>query len=792
MRKNEKRKLLVGAIVSLCFASAIGFTALSTESVQASDEVTKKTIEQVPFTMIEGAGVRLETDGNGLRFGATTNASDYAALMANVGEGEGYAYKDIKFGMLIAPAYYEEYYTLDEEHVFSADAKYDWAVDGKYTGKDGKEGSKVRIVNLQAREMNVNTTKNLATYYGSVVDLKDGDEEDGNVNNVALEFKGVGYIQYTLQNGDVDYLFLENNDNTRSMAYVAQQAIADETSEDRLTPTQKQKVDEIYVQKVQDVASAYTVNYYLQNPDGTYTVKETVNETLTVNAEVTLQNKYYQDYHLAKGGATTFKVLANDKTVIDFYYDRGAVWNTVANVTDFTTQTASHVDSAGTGETNSLYNVSKETVDGKGEFIKWTLKENKNNATGWRYGFNVLPAYDKAYYELYQGKNYQLVFDFMYDADDAYTGTKTAYYNNKKDIPCLDSIKTDTWYTAMQPLDTLIANWDSLHIVGYIASGRPVVELASLITLKTKNTNVAFNMYIGNFRIVPPAVTPVEDTTVNLVDVVSSDLVKENKLTLTDLISDENKTALQSNLEHKDCLTYTLTDSTGAVTAVEDGVVDVSKITLRYYTFTLKYNGTVIYTGYVDLYNSTEGVVWNTLDLVNTASEWRSYQGSAGSGEDNKYYSFSVGTVEGKTGNYARWTDNSGSGGYYNQGFALLPIHSLSYYKLFDGQGYTVSFSASYILTDEYTGEGDFKKYCNWNNDPTERTWISGIWYDVSYSLDNLIANYASLTQAKGTGGYRDIVNASIFAIMSDVLNGDDYRGLKFNVYMSEMTIAKA
>ena len=788
MRRIQKSKLLVGAIVSMCFATAVGVTSLTAVADQASEEVTKKTIEQVSFTMIEGAGVRLETDGNGLRFGASTTASDYTALMANVGDGADYAYKDIKFGMLIAPAYYEEHYELNEKYVFSADAKYDWAIDGEYKGTNGENGSKVRIANLQAREMFVDETKGTATYYGSIVDLNDGDGEE--VNNLALQFKGIGYVQYTLQDeaSTVKYKFLDGNDNVRSMAYVAQQAIADETSADRLTPAQKQTVNSIYVSKVTQTASSYTANYYLQNADGSYTLEKTVNEEKTIDAEVTLQNVYYADYHLAKGPNTTFKVLANDKSVLNFYYDRGAVWNTVANITDFATQTASHVDAAGTGNTNTQYNVSKETIAGKGEFIKWAIKDGKSNAS-YRHGFNVLPAYEKAYYELYQGKNYQLVFDFMYDAKvDDFTGTKYSYFNNKKDIIGIKGITTDTWYTAIQPLDTLIANWDALHIVGTVAGG-PVVEVASLITLKTQETSTSFDIYIGNFRLVPPAVTAVEDTTVNLVDISSNNLVQNDKLNLMDLVSNENKTILQDNFGYLDFWTYTLTDSAGAITTAENGIVDISKITLRYYTFTIAYNNIVIYTGYVDLYDATQGVVWNTLDLLNTKSDWKTHQGATHNAETNQYYTFSVENIE-KT-KYAKWTANGHNKWSFSntQGFALLPLHSLDYYKLFEGQGYKVSFEVNYYLQDT-TSALTYSKYIK-GNDGAAYTLACGAenWKKISFNLDSLITRYDYITKTSTSDGY----SSALFTFQG-YASGSSAEANKalINVYMSEMTIAKA
>lgn len=362
MKKEWKKKVLVGAMVSLLFVSALGFTALSTESVKASNEASKKTVEQVSFEMIEGAGIRLKDDGNGLRFGVKAKASDYTALMSNVGVGNGYAYKDIKFGMLIAPAYYENYYVLNEDNVFGIEAKYDWAVGGKYDGQNGQNGSKVRIINLQASEMSVDTTKNVATYYGSIVDLKNGVNDE--VNNLDLEFKGVGYLQYTLQNGEVDYLFLEGNDNVRSMVYVAQKAIAGENPEIVLSDAQKQKLNEYYISHVTDKSEVYTVEHHV-GINGVYTLKES--ETIssaTIDDLVAATPKTYSGYVFDEENELNVlsgKVYANGKLTLKVYYKEMEVSETNLGLVD--KNTVPYIDLSGVGDNRALVYANGVSVD---------------------------------------------------------------------------------------------------------------------------------------------------------------------------------------------------------------------------------------------------------------------------------------------------------------------------------------------------------------------------------------------------------------------------------------------
>ena len=117
-----------------------------------------------------------------------------------------------------------------------------------------------------------------------------------------------------------------------------------------------------------------------------------------------------------------------------------------------------------------------------------------------------------------------------------------------------------------------------------------------------------------------------------------------------------------------------------------------------------------------------------------------------------------------------------------------MPVHSKAYYAQYEGQGYKVSFSVSYKPIDETVDQ--FSKYAV-DNAGKAYTFAWGNWYTISYSLDSLITNYDNITAEKETNKRADRP-ASLFRLSGNNLGTTNYNTLQFNVYMSEMTIAKA
>ena len=239
MRKRiNKLCVALAVLCSACFT----FNTVKTLSVYAA---TNNTVDTVSFTMEAGASVRIDENGNGIRYQVKMPAAEHTALEENT------TYSQVTYGILVAPADYEKTYgALDKANVFGISStgsavvpKYDWATkneegEWQYNG----DGSKIRIMNFQTGKLTEYTAENgeeMARYLGSITNL----DED----NIVRDFVGVGYIKYTVaETGKTDYVFAERNDNVRSMADVARRAIASETE----SATNKAVLKKTYLEDV--------------------------------------------------------------------------------------------------------------------------------------------------------------------------------------------------------------------------------------------------------------------------------------------------------------------------------------------------------------------------------------------------------------------------------------------------------------------------------------------------------------------------------------------------------------
>lgn len=252
---------------------------------------------------------------NGLRYRVHMDKTAYENLSSS-------GFTDIKFGVLIAPA---NGYNLTQENVFGEEVIYDWAIkqeDGSYV----YSGTKKRIMNFYTQEL-LESGKNdeEVEFYGAIVNIKDGTAEDDATNNLARDFRGVGYVEYK-DGEEVKYIMLTNENTVRSIAYVSQLAIADE-SENAPDETTKNWLADSYISKAPAVK--YTVEHYKQNADGTYPddATETATPTAAVSATVnaaTTSAKEYDGYSVneVRTQDNSGFVWANGSTVLKVFYEK--------------------------------------------------------------------------------------------------------------------------------------------------------------------------------------------------------------------------------------------------------------------------------------------------------------------------------------------------------------------------------------------------------------------------------------------------------------------------------------
>ncbi|MBQ8658518.1 MAG: hypothetical protein IJ506_05225 [Clostridia bacterium] len=328
IKKNRILLTLSTLLFTLLLSLTVTVGVRSKKTVGASADGTP--LSQTTYEMVEGAAIYLDETRLGIRFSAGMTEQAYTTLMNNVGAGK--TYESIKFGVIIAPADYEDTYgVFNQANLFDATAVYDWAT-WDATTKDWvyTENGKQRVINIESTTLTLEDGK--AIHYGAITTLQP--------HNLLTEFKGVGYIEATSATGVAEYLFATyGDDDTRTPVYVAQdrqQQIKTEIA--ALDPTEdaleiedlneeSAKLDEYITSDVKAQTANYTVEYYYEKPDGDYFLYDTETKTANINTELSVND------HGVDSGITgvTFEeenvnntadpvVFAQNKSVVKVYY----------------------------------------------------------------------------------------------------------------------------------------------------------------------------------------------------------------------------------------------------------------------------------------------------------------------------------------------------------------------------------------------------------------------------------------------------------------------------------------
>lgn len=241
---------------------------------------------------------------------------------------------------------------------------------------------------------------------------------------------------------------------------------------------------------------------------------------------------------------------------------------------------------------------------------------------------NVYPLHSKGYYEKLDGYGYKLTFN-------AYTG-----YNVQNDDGTYVTASGDFHYfgqggdgrpsgtggaastnastgrsakkTITLNLDDFITYWDEymakkpddeVHASGAYSYDSLLVNCSV-----DSYTRYANELYIGNMSITTPTFEVIEDTTLNLIDVTGKD-----EFDVTTIINSDGKQLIRNNMIVP---TYKVVDGSGKETDLRaEGVIDVTdELNLRAYTLNVYFGSQVVYIGSFDIYNTTNGYVWNVVD----------------------------------------------------------------------------------------------------------------------------------------------------------------------------------
>ena len=232
-------------LISL-FVLAIAFTSLGVWSLMPAKAATTMTVQEAleEFEMEGGASVRVSTQKQGIRFCAILSDGAYTAL-----EGA-----NAEFGMLIVPKdYVTEGYELTVENVFGNNAVYVANVKASQV----PEGKKAII---QVDNPFIEVKDGVCKIHGSIIGVLD--------SNISRGFIGRAYVKVNGEYHFADYTDGLVENNTRSMAYVAKNAIEDPTS-----GVDSATLQTNYINKVKELSYSYIVNKVTVEIDGSVTTE---------------------------------------------------------------------------------------------------------------------------------------------------------------------------------------------------------------------------------------------------------------------------------------------------------------------------------------------------------------------------------------------------------------------------------------------------------------------------------------------------------------------------------------
>lgn len=710
--KSKVQKGLTIAMLALIICCMLIVSA----AISVGAEEKNVSAESVSFTMVKGAGVRYGgQDGhNGLRFTAQMPVVDYEALESNP------TYEAVNYGILIAPADYHKSEPLTK--AFEPNSSYAWAEWNKETGEwlydEVENEGKTRIINLKAEEM-THSSEDVDTMIlqGAITDILP--------ENIAREFVGIGYIE-TVSDGSFSYRFAEENDNVRSIAYIAQCAVAD-TGETAPDEAQKTWLQQNYIDMVSDVKSEYKVEYYAETFGGEYEKIDTETYCSTIGAAVDYTPRemngfiYDEENPLSKTGD---KVLANDKLLIKRYYNLFSSWNVTSESALKDTRLNVYTTDIKTDDNVSVVTLSD--IDGKsGRFYK---VETVNGSNQERFQFKLLPSYEKSYYETL-GNDYILSFDFRFSVEN-YTEPRAFHTILLGNTSPDENILSETWNTAKIPISVVLENWENMMEVDNSAKD-------ALITITTGRAWPGkVTLYIGNFQVLPESVEKIEKSDTVLIDVSNI-----SKYKLTTNLTEEEKSLL-AEYEAKGTIVWSLTDYFGVKTVLGfSDMVEIEKIGLRAYDVTAEWrNGVVLYEGEIDFYDSSAPLVWNNEYNVDHALYFINNANRQIDGAIEVVSLSEQDPIGNKTeGEYFKVTPDKE---LISQShiFQLRPIHSKAYYELYQNEGYSLTFDVYFEFLNEefdptnklfYDNDGSFAE--------AQNIVLPNTWTTMSDTLDRLL-----------------------------------------------------
>lgn len=316
--KREKTLKVLSAGTVLCAAFAFG-TLTYTANAAGETEAAANPYESL---MLEtGASVRYADTAAemGFSYRLKMPKADYEAVKDN----------GAVYGIFLAP---QDYYA---EHPFNSAEEIKQYYD---TENETPAAGKAKLYDYQGIMGEIDGDTENVYFRGSLLGVLDG---SNGTNNLTRDFRAVGYVKYqTEPAGEYTYYFVqaENEaDNIRSMAYVAEKAIAENTfametasdAEKAALTAKNAKLKEYYIDKVEEPFGE-TETGALQR------IYNCEDKTLTLPkvaaAEAAKANTYWKDKY-----EYTWQLVAGTTEIAvaegDALSDKQGIWNLVCSAT---------------------------------------------------------------------------------------------------------------------------------------------------------------------------------------------------------------------------------------------------------------------------------------------------------------------------------------------------------------------------------------------------------------------------------------------------------------------------
>lgn len=316
--KREKTLKVLSAGTVLCAAFAFG-TLTYTANAAGETEAAANPYESL---MLEtGASVRYADTAAemGFSYRLKMPKADYEAVKDN----------GAVYGIFLAP---QDYYA---EHPFNSAEEIKQYYD---TENETPAAGKAKLYDYQGIMGEIDGDTENVYFRGSLLGVLDG---SNGTNNLTRDFRAVGYVKYqTEPAGEYTYYFVqaENEaDNIRSMAYVAEKAIAENTfametasdAEKAALTAKNAKLKEYYIDKVEEPfgeAETGALQRIYNCEDKTLTLPK-VAAAEAAKANTYWKDKYEYTWQLVAG--TTEIAVAEG----DALSDRQGIWNLVCTAT---------------------------------------------------------------------------------------------------------------------------------------------------------------------------------------------------------------------------------------------------------------------------------------------------------------------------------------------------------------------------------------------------------------------------------------------------------------------------